>query len=117
MVVQPMSAALSQWAPVKPLAQTQRQELPATMLVPPLAQRKLFWHSERSAAAAAAAALAFWRGRTIRVTGMTTAAAIARTRSTRRNVKTQRGMPQHRRPAFLAWPSDFEAVGDMGWTL
>ena len=38
MVVQPMSAALSQWAPVNPLAHTQRQASPATMLVPPLAQ-------------------------------------------------------------------------------
>jgi len=79
--------------PVKPLEQMQRQEPETRMLVPPWAQGAAEVQEERLEAAVGELLL----GRTMRVTGMMTAAAMRRMRMMVRRTKAQMGMPQHLR--------------------
>lgn len=79
--------------PVKPLEQMQRQEPETRALVPPWAQGAMEVQEERLVAAVGG----FFFGRTMRVTGMMTAAAMRRMRMMVRRAKAQMGIPQQLR--------------------
>ena len=96
-LVQAMSAGAVHFEPVKPFAQTQEQSLLTNTAVPPLEHGFELLHAEMSAEVAS-----FFFGRTMRVTGMTTAAAMRRTRIMQRSIKAQIGMPQHFRERCLS---------------
>ena len=81
----------SEW--VKPFAQMQRHWLLLTTLVPPFLHGLDFWHEETELTLEAALDL----GITTRVMGMTTAAAISRSRIMIRRMKAHSGIPQQRR--------------------
>ena len=92
------SSGLLHDSPVKPLTQTQPQEDEETMEIPLLLQGWLDAQLERSKPVD----VWFWRGRTIRTIGITTAAATSSTRRMRMRANAQTGRPQHRRlPPFL----------------
>lgn len=101
-VVQPSSVGVLQMDPVKPLAQMQRHCLLITTLVPPCPQALLDWQSERLGPL-----FLCCFGRTIRVIGIMTAAAISRSTIMRRRMNAHIGKPQHRRGLglFEDWES------------
>ena len=96
---QPASEGLRQRGPVKPFAQMQPQVLPAcTVTVPPFSQGIVVRQASRGLLV-----LLFLcsRGRTMRTTGITTAAAMSSITMATRAMKPHNGMPQHRRPFFF----------------
>ena len=105
--VQAMSAGLVHFEPVNPLAQTQRQALLTKTLVPPFLHGFELLQAEMSAEVPP---LLFFLGKTIRVIGMTTAAAMRRRSMMQRRTKAQIGIPQHFRERCL---SVYE-VGELG---
>lgn len=104
-LVQAMSAGAVHFEPVKPLAQTQRQLLLTNTVVPPLEHGFELLHAEMSAELPS-----FFFGRTMRVTGITTAAAMRRIRIMQSRIKAQVGMPQHFRERCLP----VYEVGELG---
>lgn len=105
-LVQAVSARVVHLEPVKPFAQTQRHALLTRTFIPPFEQGLELLQAEMSAEVS----LLLFLGRTMRVTGMTTAAAMRRTRMMQSSTKAQIGMPQHFRERCL---SVYE-VGELG---
>ena len=105
MLVQEVSAGRVQVEPVKPLEQTHRQEPEMKTLIPSWEQGAVELQEML-----AEASDTFLFGRTIKVTGMTTAAAMRRMRMIVRRAKAQMGIPQHLRERSF---SSYE-VSDLG---
>lgn len=100
---QPASAGLRQRGPVKPLAHMQPQVLSAWTVTVPLFSQGIVVRQTSSWLFVLLLFLCS-RGRTIRTTGIMTAAARSRIRIRISRMKAQSGMPQHRRPFFFFSP-------------
>ena len=111
LVTQPLSAGMVQVAPVKPLEHTQRHAFALMTLVPPFVQGVLFWQEAR-----VGAELECRRGRTIRVTGMITAAAMRKTTMMQSKRKIHRRIPHNcSSPELVRWPEVGESGGNSLW--
>ena len=105
MLVQDWSAGMVHVEPVNPFEQIQRHESEIRTLAPPWEQGAVDVQAARLAGALEEPCL----GRTIKVTGMMTAAAMRRMRMIVRRAKAQMGIPQHLRDPCLSYE-----VGDPG---
>lgn len=101
LVVHPGSSPVVHWAPVKPLTHIQLQALLLIKLTPPFEHGRYAEQSLKVACDAVPRCAWCCCGMTIKKTGTRTAAAISTRRTKHTTMKTQRDIPQQRRPGFF----------------